>query len=94
MKQTPQQDLSSSPLDASFVHLPTANKNSNNYFNNPHSGGERRTDDFELSNQGILDSHRHIDKLMKIAEGHLNMLDSKTDHRNDEECICMSCIER
>lgn len=72
-------------LDASFVHLPApASRDSNATANRFES------EDFDLFNQGILNAYRHINVLLKVAEGHLDL----SDGNGMDENICLSCVER
>ena len=80
-------------LDASFVHLPVPShqwQNSNG--NNIEQGDINDARDL-YNNQGILNSYRHINTLLQIAEGHLGN-PSEEDFINTDTCLCANCVER
>jgi hypothetical protein len=83
--------LSRTELDASFVHLPPpppANRNMNGEFL------MQNYDDSSLFSQGILDSYRYLDTILKVAK---EQIDDNQGHGNAADsdiCLCSDCIER
>ncbi len=92
------------PLDASFVHLnlPDAsswNENKTGGVYGDGLGAEDRKANDELFNEGILDTYRHINALLSVAEDHLGLSSGDGQGQGPEgvsehDHICLSDIER
>jgi len=83
LMQESKDHLQEHSLDASFVHLPAPTNQDSNAAGNT-------SEDFDLFNQGILHTYRHINVLLQVAEGHLDL----SDGNGMDEHICLSCVER
>ena len=55
-------------------------------------GTDQLSDEGDLYNQGILNSYRHINTLLQVAEDHLSA-SSGEDIEMDAH-MCLNCIER
>ena len=80
-----------STLDASFVHLPPPSSESGQNMEYANLIERESSDERDLFNQGILNTYRHINTLLQVAEGHLDL--SEIDP-NGDICLCTNCIER
>jgi hypothetical protein len=81
----------SRPLDSSFVHLPLPPQHGKD-LNGINFGTDQLSDEGDLYNQGILNSYRHINTLLQVAEDHLSAR-SGEDIEMDAH-MCLNCVER
>jgi len=78
------------PLDASFVHLPPPSHSSRHMNDAPLTKNNDFLHESDLFNQGILNTHRHTNTLLQVAEGNLDLSGSE----ENEICLCTNCVER